>query len=125
MLLPQADQALYRAKHAGRGHYRFHSEQIEHEVRAHMTLAEDLRTALARHELEIRYQPQVELASGSIVGMEALLRWNHPTRGVLLPEDFLPIAEKYGLMQQLGRWVLDEACRQMALWRAQRACRCR
>jgi diguanylate cyclase (GGDEF)-like protein/PAS domain S-box-containing protein len=116
-LLMQADQALYRAKHAGRGQYRFHSEEIDHEVRAHMTLAEDLRSALARHELEMRYQPQVELASGKIVGMEALLRWNHPTRGLLLPEDFLPIAEKYGLMQQLGRWAMDTACRQMSLWR--------
>jgi diguanylate cyclase (GGDEF)-like protein/PAS domain S-box-containing protein len=116
-LLKQADQALYRAKHAGRGQYRFHSEEIDHEVRAHMTLAEDLRSALARHELEMRYQPQVELASGKIVGMEALLRWNHPTRGLLLPEDFLPIAEKYGLMQQLGRWAMDTACRQMSLWR--------
>lgn len=117
-LLMQADQALYRAKHAGRGQYRFHSDEIDHEVRAHMSLAEDLRSALARNELELRYQPQVELASGRIVGMEALLRWNHPARGTLLPEDFLPIAEKYGLMQQLGRWTIDTACRQMSLWRA-------
>ena len=117
-LLMQADQALYRAKHAGRGQYRFHSDEIDHEVRAHMKLAEDLRSALARHELEMRYQPQVELSSGRIVGMEALLRWNHPSRGLLLPEDFLPIAEKYGLMQQLGRWAMDTACRQMSLWRA-------
>ena len=117
-LLMQADQALYRAKHAGRGQYRFHSDEIDLEVRAHMMLADDLRSALARHELEMRYQPQVELASGRIVGMEALLRWNHPTRGLLLPEDFLPIAEKYGIMQQLGRWAIDTACRQMSLWRA-------
>lgn len=117
-LLMMADQALYRAKHAGRGQYRFHSDEIDHEVRAQMTLAEDLRSALARQELEMRYQPQVALSSGRIVGMEALLRWNHPTRGMLLPEDFLPIAEKYGLMQQLGRWTVDTACRQMSLWRA-------
>jgi diguanylate cyclase (GGDEF)-like protein/PAS domain S-box-containing protein len=117
-LLMQADQALYRAKHAGRGQYRFHSDEIDLEVRAHMMLADDLRSALARHELEMRYQPQVELSSGKIVGMEALLRWNHPTRGLLLPEDFLPIAEKYGIMQQLGRWAMDTACRQMSLWRA-------
>jgi len=117
-LLMQADQALYRAKHAGRGQYRFHSDEIDHEVRAHMMLAEDLRNALARHELEMRYQPQVELATGKIVGMEGLLRWNHPTRGLLLPEDFLPIAEKYSLMPQLGRWAMDTACRQMSLWRA-------
>jgi diguanylate cyclase (GGDEF)-like protein len=118
-LLAQADQALYRAKHAGRGQYRFHSEEIDHETRQHLALAEDLRAALSRGELEIRYQPQVELASGRIVGMEALLRWNHPARGLLLPEDFLPIAEKFGIMQQLGRWVLDGACQQMSLWRQQ------
>jgi diguanylate cyclase (GGDEF)-like protein/PAS domain S-box-containing protein len=118
-LLAEADQALYRAKQAGRGQYRFHSEEIDHETREHLTLAEDLRAALARGELEIRYQPQVELVSGKIVGMEALLRWNHPGRGLLLPEDFLPIAEKFGIMQQLGRWALDGACRQMALWRQQ------
>ena len=116
-LLAQADQALYRAKHGGRGQYRFHSEEIDHETREHLSLAEDLRAALARGELEIRYQPQVELVSGRIVGMEALLRWNHATRGLLLPEDFLPIAEKFGVMQQLGRWTLDGACKQMSLWR--------
>jgi diguanylate cyclase (GGDEF)-like protein/PAS domain S-box-containing protein len=118
-LLAEADQALYRAKHAGRGQYRFHSEEIDHETREHLALAEDLRAALSRGELEIRYQPQVELVSGRIVGMEALLRWNHSTRGLLLPEDFLPIAEKFGIMQQLGRWILDGACQQMALWRQQ------
>ncbi len=120
MLLAQADQALYLAKRAGRGRYRFYSEQIEREARTQLALAEELRAALARQELEVYYQPQVELASGRIVGMEALLRWNHPTRGVMLPEDFLPIAEKFGLMQQVGRWVLQEACTQMALWRAHR-----
>jgi diguanylate cyclase (GGDEF)-like protein len=119
MLLAQADQALYRAKQAGRGCYRFYSEQIEREARAQLTLAEELRAALARQELEVYYQPQVELASGRIVGMEALLRWNHPTRGAMLPEDFVPIAEKFGLIEQVGRWVLHEACSQMARWRAQ------
>jgi predicted signal transduction protein with EAL and GGDEF domain len=117
-LLMQADQALYRVKHAGRGQYRFHSDEIDHETRAQMALAVELRNALARDELEMRYQPLVELASGRIVGMEALLRWQHPTRGLLLPEDFLPIAEKVGIMQPLGRWILDNACRQMSLWRA-------
>ncbi len=118
-LLAQADEALYRAKRAGRGRYRFHSDQIDQETRVQLVLADGLRGALQRGELETRYQPQVELATGRIVGMEALLRWNHPTRGVLLPEDFLPIAEKYGLMQQLGRWALGEACRQMSIWRRQ------
>jgi diguanylate cyclase (GGDEF)-like protein/PAS domain S-box-containing protein len=118
-LLAQADQALYRAKHAGRGQYRFFSEEIDHETRENLSLAEDLRAALGRDELELVYQPQVELVSSKIMGMEALLRWHHPTRGLLLPEDFLPIAEKFGIMQQLGRWALDGACRQMSLWRQQ------
>lgn len=116
-LLAQADQALYRAKHAGRGQYRFYSNEIDHEAREHLTLADELRLALMRDELEIRYQPQIELSSGKIVGMEALMRWNHPTRGLLLPEDFLPIAEQFSIMPQLGRWALDTACRQMSLWR--------
>jgi diguanylate cyclase (GGDEF)-like protein/PAS domain S-box-containing protein len=118
-LLAQADQALYRAKESGRAGYRFYSDQIDSEARAHLNLAEDLRHALARGELQMHYQPQVELATNRIVGMEALLRWNHPVRGRLLPEDILPIAEKFGIMPQLGQWVVDEACRQMSLWRAQ------
>jgi EAL domain-containing protein (putative c-di-GMP-specific phosphodiesterase class I) len=72
---------------------------------------------MERGELELQYQPQVELGSGSIVGMEALIRWNHPTRGVLAPGVFLPIAEKTGTIVVLGKWVLEQACRQMRLWR--------
>jgi diguanylate cyclase (GGDEF)-like protein len=119
-LLVQADQALYRAKDSGRGSYRFYSDEIDHEAHAQVALARELRDGLAREELEVRYQPQVELASGRIVGMEALLRWNHPSRGQLLPEDFLPVAEKFGIMQSLGRWILDQSCRQMARWREER-----
>jgi diguanylate cyclase (GGDEF)-like protein len=116
-LLVQADQALYRAKDSGRGSYRFYSDEIDHQAHAQVALARELREGLAREELELRYQPQVELAGGRIVGMEALLRWNHPSRGLLLPEDFLPVAEKFGIMQSLGRWILDQGCRQMARWR--------
>jgi diguanylate cyclase (GGDEF)-like protein len=115
-LLVQADQALYRAKDSGRGGYRYYSDEIDHEAHAQLALAKELREGLGRSELELRYQPQVELATGRIVGMEALLRWHHPTRGSLLPEDFLPVAEKFGIMPALGRWTLDQACRQMAHW---------
>jgi len=118
-LLVQADQALYRAKDTGRGSYRYYSDEIDHEAHAQLALAKELREGLAREEFELRYQPQVELATGRIVGMEAMLRWNHPRRGLLLPEDFLPVAEKFGIMQALGRWTLDQACRQMARWREQ------
>jgi diguanylate cyclase (GGDEF)-like protein/PAS domain S-box-containing protein len=116
-LLKQADQALYRVKRAGRGQYRFHSDEIDQETSAHMGLAVELRNALARNELEVCYQPQVELAMGKIVSIEALLRWHHPTRGLLLPKDFLPIAEKIGIVHSLGYWILDHVCQQISLWR--------
>jgi diguanylate cyclase (GGDEF)-like protein/PAS domain S-box-containing protein len=116
-LLAQADQALYRAKEEGRGRYRFHSDELDFVTRERVTLAEELRAALERDELEIYYQPQVELSSGRITAMEALVRWNHPTRGLLLPEVFVPTAEKSGVMRSLGRWVLEGACRQLRLWR--------
>src|SRR5208283_4247607 len=79
--------------------------------------ANDLRQALERCELELYYQPQVELATGWIVGMEALIRWNHPKRGLLKPGDFLPVVEKTPLIVMLGHWVLDHACKQMNAWR--------
>ena len=116
-LLVQADQALYRAKEDGRGQYHFHSDALDLKAREHSALAEDLRHASDRGELELYYQSQVDLASGRIVGMEALIRWNHPTRGLLLPGVFMPTAEKSNLVLSLGRWVLDGACRQLAQWR--------
>jgi diguanylate cyclase (GGDEF)-like protein/PAS domain S-box-containing protein len=116
-VLEQADKALYRAKDESRGNYRFHTAELDAETRERVVLTEDLRLALERHELEIYYQPQVELSNGRVTGMEALIRWNHPTRGLLLPSVFLPIAEKSGAMQGLGRWVLDGACRQLRCWR--------
>jgi diguanylate cyclase (GGDEF)-like protein/PAS domain S-box-containing protein len=119
-LLVKADQALYRAKDDGRGQFRFHSDELDLEVREYAALADGLRHALRRGELELYYQSQVELSSGRIVGMEALIRWNHPTRGLLLPSAFMAIAEKSSMIQDLGRWVLDGACRQLSEWRKAR-----
>lgn len=116
-MLAQADLALYRAKDEGRDQYRFHSEDLDHEVRERVALADELRGALDRDELELYDQPQVELDTGQIVRMEALIRWNHPTRGPLKPTAFLPIAEKTGTIMAIGQWVLDRSCRQMSLWR--------
>jgi len=116
-MLAQADLALYRAKEDGRNQYRFHSEDLDHQVSERVAIATDLRDAIKRNELYLEYQPQVELLSGRIVGMEALIRWRHPTRGVLGPRDFLPIAEGAGVIDDVGRWVLDSACQQMAAWR--------
>jgi diguanylate cyclase (GGDEF)-like protein/PAS domain S-box-containing protein len=116
-MLAQADLALYRAKDEGRDQYFFHTEDLDREVRDRLALANDLRHALEHDELELHYQPQVELATGRIVGMEALIRWNHPTRGLIKPGDFLPIVEKTPLIVTLGQWVLDHACEQMNAWR--------
>jgi EAL domain-containing protein (putative c-di-GMP-specific phosphodiesterase class I) len=82
-----------------------------------MTLAGEIKRAIDRGEFELYYQPQVELSSNNIAGMEALIRWNHPTRGLLLPRNFIAIAEKTGTIVALGHWVLDQACRQMSIWR--------
>jgi diguanylate cyclase (GGDEF)-like protein/PAS domain S-box-containing protein len=116
-MLAQADLALYRAKDDGRNSYRFHSEDLDQQVLDRVTVAEELKEALAHDQLTLHYQPQVDLDSGRIVGMEALVRWNHPTRGLLYPAVFVPIAEKTGLITALGQWVLDRACRQMGAWR--------
>jgi len=82
-----------------------------------VTLGGELMRAIAGQELELQYQPQVDISSGKIVGMEALVRWNHPTRGLLAPAAFISLAEKSGAIIALGHWVLDQACRQMSLWR--------
>jgi diguanylate cyclase (GGDEF)-like protein/PAS domain S-box-containing protein len=116
-LLAQADLALYRAKEEGRNGYRFHTDDLDHEVLERVALAEELRSAIEHDQLEVHYQPQLEISSGHVVAMEAHVHWKHPTRGVLGPDTFLPVAEKTGLMVTLGHWILDRACRQMRQWR--------
>ena len=118
-MLAQADRALYRSKEEGRNQYHFHSQTLDQEVVNRVTLGGELLRAIAGHELELEYQPQVEITTGKIIGMEALVRWNHPTRGVLQPAAFIPIAEKTGAILPLGHWVLDQACRQVKVWRSQ------
>jgi diguanylate cyclase (GGDEF)-like protein len=118
-MMMQADVALYDAKDEGRNCFRFHSFRLDQQVHERVKIAEDLRSALKRNELLLYYQPQVDMVSGRITGFEALLRWDHPTRGLLLPSSFMAIAERTGSLPLLGRWVLDEACRQLKLWRDQ------
>lgn len=116
-MLGQADLALYRAKDQGRNQFRFHSEDLDEKVRDRVALTTALREALDKEQLELYYQPQVEVISGKIVGIEALVRWNHPTRGLLFPPDFLAAAEQTGTIMQLGHWVFDRACQQLRRWR--------
>ena len=117
-LMVQADLALYRAKEDGRNCFRFHTDELDQKVHRRVTVAAELRRAIEQGELRLQYQPQVELASGRIIGLEALVRWEHRERGFVSPAEFIPIAEHTGSVVQLGQWVFEEACRQLALWRA-------
>ncbi|HYM42212.1 MAG TPA: EAL domain-containing protein, partial [Steroidobacteraceae bacterium] len=107
----------YRAKSEARGSYRFFSPAMEADVRARVAMGIELRAAIAAEQLFLVYQPQVELGSGRVVGLEALVRWRHPTRGIVGPGDFIPEAERSGLIVPLGQWVLRQACRQARQWR--------
>lgn len=118
-LLAQADRALYRAKERGRNCFFFHDQEIEQELRSHVALTNALRQALQRQEFQIHYQPQVSMPDGRIVGLEALLRWRHPERGLLGPKEFIQNAEESRLIIPLGEWTLRKACRQLQTWRDQ------
>jgi diguanylate cyclase (GGDEF)-like protein/PAS domain S-box-containing protein len=116
-LLAHADVALYCAKADGRGTYRFFNGAMDAEVRTRVTLGEELRRAVDGDQLFLLYQPQVLTITGQIVGVEALIRWRHPTRGIVAPDTFIPVAERTGMIGNLGHWVLWEACRQARAWR--------
>jgi len=115
-LVKNADTAMYKAKTGGRGHYRFFDQAMNEEVAERFQIEADLHRALEREELFLVYQPQVELESGRVVGVEALVRWMHPDRGLITPDRFIPVAEGGALILPLGEWVLREACRQLKSW---------
>jgi diguanylate cyclase (GGDEF)-like protein/PAS domain S-box-containing protein len=115
-LLAHADVALYRAKSEGRHTYRFFTAAMDAEVRKRVALTSELHAGIVAGQLFLAYQPQVGMETSRVVGLEALVRWNHPTRGVLLPGEFLPAAERSGLIVMLGNWVLRSACRQAQQW---------
>jgi len=115
-LLKKADMALYRAKADGRGTFHFFERAMDEALQARRALELDLRLALAEGQFELYYQPLFSLGADRVMGCEALLRWNHPTRGMVSPGDFIPIAEEIGLINPLGEWVLREACREAAGW---------
>ncbi|WP_374674878.1 EAL domain-containing protein [Ideonella sp.] len=117
-LLRQADQAMYQAKLAGRNRYQVFDAELDRDVRSRHESVEDLRRGLAAGEFELHYQPQVNMRSGAVVGMEALLRWRHPQRGLLRPDAFLPAIERHPLELDVGRWVIGTALRQVQAWSA-------
>ena len=115
-LLGQADAAMYEAKQHGRNRYEFFRSDMRVRLATRLALEGDLRYALGRNEFLLHYQPKIDLKTGLITGMEALIRWQHPERGMLLPAAFVPIAEECGLIMPIGQWVLLEACRQSRAW---------
>jgi diguanylate cyclase (GGDEF)-like protein/PAS domain S-box-containing protein len=115
-LLKKADMALYRAKADGRGAFHFFERAMDEQLQARRALELDLRRALAAGEFQLYYQPLYNLGDDRVTGCEALLRWNHPERGMVSPADFIPLAEEIGLIVQLGEWVLREACAEAARW---------
>jgi len=117
-LLKKADIALYAVKSAGRGGWRFFEPVMEANAQARRALEYDLRKALQGREFELLYQPMIDLKSGEVSGVEALLRWNHPQRGVISPTEFIPVAEEVGLISDIGEWALNTACKAAVSWPA-------
>jgi diguanylate cyclase (GGDEF)-like protein/PAS domain S-box-containing protein len=118
-LLHRADIAMYQAKRTERGSFSFFVEEMNRIAQDRLVMETALRTALASDTLQLFYQPQIDLNSGRLVGVEALARWRHPTLGDISPSQFVPLAEECGLINELSQWVLQEACEQLAQWRAQ------
>jgi len=115
-LLRRADVAMYSAKELGKSRYAHYNADLDARAVEHARLAAELRQALDRNEFSLMYQPIVALPDGDITGVEALVRWNHPERGFVSPADFIPVAERTGLIVPLGAWVMETACRQAAAW---------
>src|SRR5262245_24109663 len=113
-----ADVAMYHVKDSGRNGYEFFAATMNHQANRRLTIENDLRLAIRRGELVLHYQPQVDLVLRQVRAVEALVRWRHPTQGLLMPEEFIGIAEESGLAQALGEWTLREACAQSRRWHA-------
>jgi len=120
-LMVHADLAMYQAKKHGKDRFEVFEPGMQSTFQASIALEADLRRAVVRHEFELRYQPIVHLHSGEISGVEALIRWQHPDRGVIPPMDFIPLAEETGMIVPIGEWVLREACSRVAEWNARRS----
>jgi diguanylate cyclase (GGDEF)-like protein len=116
-LIARADAAMYAAKRSGGSCYSFYVPSMDEDARDKFELTRDLRVALENDEMELFYQPKIDTKSGKVTAAEALLRWKHPKRGLVPPDVFIPLAERFGLIGALGNWVIEEACRQARLWR--------
>lgn len=116
-LLKNADAAMYHAKAMGRNNFCFFEVSMNEDAQKQLQVLHDLRLALDRRELVLHYQPKFNAQTGAMIGAEALIRWNHPVRGLLLPGEFIPVAERIGLIVPIGEWTVHEACRQMREWR--------
>ncbi|MFN3985877.1 MAG: EAL domain-containing protein [Rhodocyclaceae bacterium] len=117
-LMRHADAAMYHAKSRGRANFQFFTEELNHRATERLSLESALRGAVARGELELWYQPQIGAADGRVIGVEALIRWRHPDKGLIGPATFIPIAEETGLIVDIGTWVVCKACRQAMEWEA-------
>ncbi len=115
-LVRNADTAMYVAKAEGRACYRFYDEEMNSQAVEQLKMEEDLRNAMRNHELELRYQPQIDTRTGRVVSMEALVRWKHPVRGMVSPVEFIPVAERTGQIIELGEWVMGEVARHCLYW---------
>ena len=117
-MLRNADSALFKAKSAGRDGYALHTEELTAHAQQRVEIAFELRRALDQQELRIHYQPVHDLKTGRLVGVEALVRWAHPQRGLVSPAAFIPIAERTGLIAEIDAWVMQQTCEQMCQWQA-------
>ncbi len=117
-LLKYADSAMYQAKRKGKGKFHYYSEELQHEIQDRIALESELRDAVDHQDFALFYQPQMDMRNGKMVGMEALIRWQHSKKGIISPIDFIPLAEEIGLILVIGDWVIEQACEQLAFWRS-------